>query len=691
MGILDSILNRGSDETGKPVYGADPGLNRTTDQDKQLIIWAEQNYTRMKNERIPLDRQMYVNLAFYSGRQNIAVVRSAASVTGFAFITPKAPPWRVRMVINHIRRFIRSETARLAKQRPRPFVVPNTTEDEDLAAARVAEQILTAYFDQPTTLSIIRQWIWWGSVTGTSFLKLYYDKNEIDHTTNEKGKMCLSRLTPFEIFVPDLTVEDVQDQAYILHAHTKSAEDVERYYGVTVFPDTHATSDVMEDQFLNLVGAQQSKKNRVLLLEYWLKPGAHPQFPKGGMFTVGGGKLLQVTDGMPYRHNEFPFYRFITVPSGRFHGDSVIVDLIPVQREYNRTRSQLIESQNLMGKPKLIGHKGAVDPKMITSEPGQYIAVNGGYELPVPWIPPPIPQYILEGVQQLQADMEDIAGQHEVSQGQNPSQVTAATALSYLQEQDDVKLDHAVASIEAAVSTLGTHYLKMVTQFWTTPRLVKVVGRDGLFEVDHWKSSDLKGNTDVRVEAGSAMPTSKAAKQAFVMELFKIGAFPPERLLEMLDLHGAEKIYEETLVDKRHAQRENLKMASLTPQQVQMAGQIQVQAGMGSDTPMVRVNDYDNHELHIYFHNLFRKSQQYELLDPSVKQEFEKHVMMHRIALMEGTTPHTEVQQMVEDGEQQQIQSGQEDQQAYTEAVPPPPEQAAQTPNGQSGYQPQPV
>jgi hypothetical protein len=260
-------------------------------------------------------------------------------------------------------------------------------------------------------------------------------------------------------------------------------------------------------------------------------------------------------------------------------------------------------------------------------------------------------------VLQLQTDMQDIAGQHEVSQGQNPTQVTAATALSYLQEQDDVKLDHAVASIEVAIASLGTHYLKLATQFWDEPQLVKVVGRDGMFEVAHWKNSDLRGNTDVRVEAGSGMPTSKAAKQAFVMELFKFGAFPPERLLEMLDLHGAEKIYEETLVDKRHAQRENLKMAAITPEQVAQADEIHKQTGMGPDTPMVRVNDFDNHELHIYYHNLFRKSQQYELLDPSVKKEFDKHVLQHRTALMEGTTPQVEVDQMAQAEEDAQHQA----------------------------------
>jgi hypothetical protein len=296
-----------------------------------------------------------------------------------------------------------------------------------------------------------------------------------------------------------------------------------------------------------------------------------------------------------------------------------------------------------MSKPKLIGVKGSVDPKMITSEPGQFIPVLPGAEFPKPMELAQMPQYVVEMEARLHNDLDDIAGQHEISRGQNPSQVTAATALSYLQEQDDSRLAYAVGSIESAISRLGRHYLNLVTQYWTTPRMVKCVGLDGLFEVQNWKASDLRGNTDVRVEAGSGMPTSKAAKQAFVMELFKYGVFPPERLLEMLDLQGAEKIYEETLIDKRAAQRENLKMAAVTVEQIQMAQQVQAATGIAPDTPLLRVNDWDNHQLHIYFHNMFRKSQQFELLPKEVKDLFENHVVLHRRALMIGTIPAADV------------------------------------------------
>ena len=66
-------------------------------------------------------------------------------------------------------------------------------------------------------------------------------------------------------------------------------------------------------------------------------------------------------------------------------------------------------------------------------------------------------------------------------------------------------------------------------------------------------------------------------------------------------------------------------------------------AGFGQDTQsqaplvpsesIVNVNTWDNHQVHIEVHNLFRKSQAFEILPELVKQQFEAHVQLHALAL----------------------------------------------------------
>jgi len=173
--------------------------------------------------------------------------------------------------------------------------------------------------------------------------------------------------------------------------------------------------------------------------------------------------------------------------------------------------------------------------------------------------------------------MEDISGQHEVSKGQTPPGVSAATAISYLQEQDESMLSVAYDSLEEGIEKVAFETLSLVSQFWDTSRMVKVVGLDGSFEVMAFKGSDLRGNNDIRVEAGSALPTSKAAKQAFIMDLMKMGFIDPSKGLEVMEIGGINKIYDEIQVDVREAQRENIKMSRVTQQQIEEFNQLQAE------------------------------------------------------------------------------------------------------------------
>jgi hypothetical protein len=52
--------------------------------------------------------------------------------------------------------------------------------------------------------------------------------------------------------------------------------------------------------------------------------------------------------------------------------------------------------------------------------------------------------------------------------------------------------------------------------------------------------------------------------------------------------------------------------------------------------PPMPANSWDNHPVHIQVHNQFRKTQQFELLPPEIKQAFELHVQSHQLAASLG-------------------------------------------------------
>jgi hypothetical protein len=595
----------------------------------RLLGWVQQQYSSAKSARTKIERQWMLNLAFYRGKQNVAYISTTAANNGFRLLVPPAPPWRVRLVINKVRPALRKEMAKLTAQKPSFTVVPATNEDEDYYAAKAAEQVLEACYADYKLEAVVRSMVWWLSTCGTSFIKCYWDENKkaykkgpvdprLGKPSDIQGDTCVDPIVPLYIFVPDLLEEDIEKQAWVIHAFTKSRDWIREYYGkdVETKSTTKSTTDLLEDSFFDVFGSDKPRlQEQILCLEMWIKPGGHPWFPNGGMILVVGDQLYNIEDTYPYAHGQYPFIKFTNVPTGQFYAESVITDLIPLQKELNRTRSQIVENKNMMARPKLIYPKGAIDPNKITSEPGQGIPVELGYEDRIrPLEMPQLPSYVENEIVRIQQDMDDISGQHEVSRGQVPTQVTAATAISYLQEQDDTILALTTASIEAGMAKLGGQILSFAENYWDEERLIKVAGKDESFNIQFLKGSALRGNTDVRVQAGSALPTSKAARQALLLDLFKMGAFGPDpsEFLRIMDLPGVEKVIEGYKVDISQAQRENMKMALGQPQQV---------------------HDFDNNEIHLEYHDRYSKTQEYEMLPPEIQQIFIQHRMSHQQAL----------------------------------------------------------
>lgn len=648
------------------------GLSKK-DADK-LVSWANEQFTLMKNARWKQERQWYLNLAFYFGQQNVAFRGGNDSVSrDFKLYTPPAPYYRSRPVINQIRPRVRTEMSKLTAQKPSAFVVPASSDDRDMYAAHAGEQIWDSLYRSKKLHSILRRAVFWTSTTGNGFIKAFWDEDTVDQFSDQLGDILYTAVTPFHLYVPDQKEEDIEYQPFIIEASMRNADQLSQSFGQEIKFEP-AKGGILEDSFLNVLGVEKWEKNReVLVLECWIKPGMTKILPAGGQFTIAGNQLISApTTGWPYQHGRYPYAHIHHIPTGKFYRDSIINDLIPLQKEYNRTRGQIIEAKNRMAKPQLAAEIGSLDPTKVTTEPGQIIMYRPGFQAPVPIPLQEIPSYVIQELERIKADMDEISGQHEVSRGQTPPGVTAATAISYLQEQDDSKLSHTFDSVEEALEKVALMTLNYVHQYWDTPRMVKVTGEDGSFDVMAFQGSELHGNTDIRVEAGSALPTSKAAKQAFIMDLMKMGFIDPTKGLEVMEIGGINKIYEQVQVDVRQAQRENLKMAQATAEILQQHEEEQMmmylqspegQTAMQNQTLMegpdgslldigpalqggepipvaneliVPVNNWDDHRIHIERHNAYRKSQAFENLPPEAKSLFDQHVQGHVAAIMEG-------------------------------------------------------
>lgn len=577
----------------------------------EILSYCDEKFNKARQARNTFERQWYQNLAFYFGRHYVQWVASGTSADFQRLVEPPAPPWRVRMIVNKTRAIIRAELAKVTKEKPRGFVIPSTTDDDDLAAARAGDAIFEHLWRELVMNKQIRRVEFWTLLCGTSFLKDWYDEISPD-SSGTPGSICVEPVSPFHLFVPDLQEEEIENQPYVIHCLAKDPAWIHKHFGKQINPDSGSGAGVLEQKFLTALGISNGRydKSHVAVKEAWFK--SCKQFPDGAKVLWAGDEVLSVTDGLDYNHNQYSFSKFDHIPTGRFYSDSTLVDLIPLQKEYNRTRSQIIEAKNKMSKPQLVAARGSINPNNITSEPGLIIFYTPGFNPPTPIPLSPLPQYVIEEQDRIQRDMDDISSQHEITKGRTPPGVTAATAISYLQEEDDSKLSSTISSLEEGVEKVGRHMLSHVQQFWDAQRQIRVVGDNGQWETYTFTKANINGNTDFRVEAGSATPRSRAAKQAFIMEMMEKQYIPPERGLRYLDMAETSRLYEDLQINVRQAQRENMQMAG------------------GVEVP---VHSWDDHLAHIEQHDDYRKKQEYDKLDDAVKQIYEMHNSKHKQTL----------------------------------------------------------
>lgn len=660
--------------------------------DENLVKKWDERFKACSAQRTNFERQWHANLAFYFGRQWIQfqTTVTGSNIVGFSITEPKlSENWRVRHVSNKCKRIVRTEVTKLTKEEPQFWTVPESTEEHDRSAALAADAI-SDYLLHSRYFNITRsRATFWLSVTGTGFIKTFYDDEQLD-VDGKKGKLIYEAPSTFHIFVPYLQVQDIEDQPYVFNCKAVDPDLVSQFYGKSVETSQSAVNDVLESRFLTSMGiksAQDKTLRQCYVKEVWVKPCK--DFPNGVMFVYEGQKLLYMYDprpveemdqmpmmgnGMenilqmpdrsqiaafPYKHKQYPFAKIEHVPTGRFYTQSVLDDIIPIQKDYNRTRSIQKEAANLSGKPQYWMIKGSYDPSKHNSKPGLLLQVNPGFEGPHLVEQSPPAQGLKEELDYSVQDMDDISGQFEVAKGRTPPGVEAASAIAYLQEENDTILYHTVESIEAAVQKIGIQSLSLVHEFWQEDRVVRAIGQNSYFEARVFKGSDLNPFMDFRVESQSMAPRSRAAKQAFITELLKIGALPVEKALRYLQMNETNKLYEELMLDSRHAQRENYIMAQgqelikpvLNPQPTDPLGKDKYLPKMETLKDLngkemtdsykqpvqykVTVNDFDNHPTHVYEHEAYCKSQEFELLSPEVQQIILSHIQEHKNEIMQ--------------------------------------------------------
>ena len=276
-------------------------------------------------------------------------------------------------------------------------------------------------------------------------------------------------------------------------------------------------------------------------------------FPHGRIITTCGKVLLRDRPS-PYTHGRCPYVRFwrYEVP-GKNYFFGELDQIIPLQKELNERKSQIVDLLTLTQNPPIVVHQGSgIDTSKLTNRPGGIWPVSMDVDRAIKWLQVPnLPSALFVQIEQINRDLDTVSGIHDITQGRKPTGITAGIAIESLQEAAQIRMRLAARFLEYSHKHSAELMLSIIWQFYREPRTVKKKKPDG-----EWEYKDINfHNVEVKIQTGSTMHRNQAVLQQQSLELYKVQAIDREALLEVFDFPNRQAVIERMkVIDQQMAE-----------------------------------------------------------------------------------------------------------------------------------------
>ena len=647
----------------------------------------------LKRGRSAMEIQWKLNMAFYKGKQYTYFNKSTRRIENLPVEDGEKPRYRVRLVSNQIVTGAQSLLAKFTKTKPVISATPASGSDADIKAAQMSEKLLEHFWREFRLDDKLEEAVLWSIIAGQGFWKISWDPHagksmrfmldpQGNPITNESlkdlfkaelakngtqpqekvvylGDLKVEAISPFDIYVDD-SVSNFEDAKYAFCVHHMTPEDIKVEFKIDVKPDSVASAPETALAFDN-DGKNRTEANvKAVNIGYFLP---QPSLPNGRMVYFIDEKIVR-DDPWNQPSNKLPFFKFpgVRVP-GAVYDNSVVEQAIPLQKELNRTLSQIVEYKNLTIKPRVWAPVGSLDGQRLTSEPGAVYEYNpvGDHRPEIEKLPS-MPPYVFDHLTGIRNGLREVFGLTEVTEGTVPPNVEAGIAIDLLQEMATDRLAPTIKLIELSLAGAGQQMLELAQAYYKEPRLMTIQGTGGSSMVKRFTQADIQGGVSVSVETGSGLPRTRAGRQARIMEYIKEGIISPEKAHKYLDIADLGSLGNAARADEDQALREHERLIEGRPvnDAAFKAAIQQVQSGQALDAQGQPIQDqaqaeafvnkagnnplgYENTNVHLETHGLFMKSVEFESLPPEVQALFVEHyAQTQQVASTLGPQPETQ-------------------------------------------------
>lgn len=568
-------------------------------EDQQTVKMVERLFEKYKKHRSKYDKNWMHYYKVFRGDQWDGI---------------KMPRWRQKEIVNMVWESIQSNLPLQTDARPQISFIPE--EPSDMEFAQLLNEISDSDWERNNWLAQVTEIILDGYLYGLGYGHPGYDAT----ADFGLGSATFESLDPFYCY-PDPDAKDVnskESRGFII------AEPVDTEKLRADFPQF---SHLIKSDVQDLVQSSKTSLNdfrlrtintdrdmpdvswldgkegispKTLLKTVYLKPDdteeitepdgedetGQPRFkkiikkkyPRGRMIKTACGLLLE--DGpLPFEHGEIPAVRYVNYILPReFFGVSEVEQLESPQRAFNKILNAQLEIMNLMGNPVwIIDNTSGINPEQLVNKTGLVVEKEPGSEARRE-IGVQLSPAALSLADRLEKWFNNVAGTQDVSRGEAPASVTAASAIEALQQAARTRIRQKMRNLDDMIRDFGRQYVGIILEKYTASRVFRVTNKEGAskyFRMSVEKVTDqdgtprtkatiqeyapgsqgqvvktepkeffINGRFDVRVNTGSSLPFVVADKEQKTLQLFDRGIIDEEEVLKQIEYPNREAVLE---------------------------------------------------------------------------------------------------------------------------------------------------
>ena len=648
MSIIDKLFRRSMEDQVEQIPNVAMGESHgDTVFSDDVVAYILKELERRRDDRTGLELQWGLNSNFVSGHQNcdINMLTRTVQTEENVMITDKE-----RRVYNRISPLMETRHANLKSINYDMVVNPRTVDLDDLAKAKVGTNILK-YCQNVTDFNSKKdKLLAWAELTGTAFTLSYWDPDGgevigyvdvpsadengmplVETKAVKSGEIAFGLLSSYEVFPASLLIQEVKDQPNIIIEQVWDVGKVYDIYGV------HVEGEAVEQYVLSPIesgmtghGVQNSVmgvmretvNDAVRVITYIENPSR--DFPRGRYIVIIRDKIVYYTD-IPAGINPLVAFKSKTV-AGQFFGKSVIQDLIPLQRAYNRVVNKIHDYIDTIANNGWLVPEGSISNEEEIAEngieSGAMVVYNSAFGKPEIVTYPNPPSVVINERNQLSSDMEYVAGVSQLMvYGDMPSGITSGVAIENLRNIDSTRMSLTGDNIRDGVVEMAKIWLHLNKRYSVGYRTLQITGSDDIGYAYTWSADDIN-SYDVELSAENELRYSKDQQRADFLQLHQMGMFTDDngrlsrefkrKAWEMFRIGNFDDVMSMDEVQVKYARRENTFLEQgVIPTRTQ----------------------YDDDFIHVEEHIRYALSMDFKVLQknmPEYAKKFDEHIAVHQ-------------------------------------------------------------